>query len=155
MKLMPFWLLLFLGNFAHGQDNGKIDQIDSLSNAIDQLSEFPELDSTITSHPTLKLIIRKYSTKVKSGNSLLKLIDKSITQQEKNNETEETISVVTYYFKENKLIKVVESTQSSTHGFNATWYFENEKLISVSPDAPTSRKHADFLLGIAKEILAN
>jgi hypothetical protein len=136
---------------AYSQDTLEARSIDSLVKIIDN-ADFP------FKRDTIKYNRRGYSgltyvTIVTSGSGLKKYVSDNTITRKRNRQINKTVTNSTFYFNQNKLVKVEEFIISYGKKVQNSYYYKNEKPIFSSSKANSYVKRDAFMLQTAKGIL--
>ncbi len=154
--LKPFFTFLFFMNCGscYSQDSLKITQIDSIVTTINN-SKLPTQHDTLINDKLVKgLKLTTYLTMILNKGELLKY--QNLVKTEDATQKQFTLisyTSNTFYYQNNKLIKVEE--YSSAYGYKKAfdWYYLNDKIIYYTLQTKEGKERASFLLELAKTML--
>jgi hypothetical protein len=155
MKKLIF-LLLLISTGAYAQKSSKTIYIDSLVDIIDPSKAIIKNDSTVLDKPQYGLYIKTYMTASRMNNKLSKYSQTVYTTRTENGKTDKMISWNTFYFFDDKLIRVKEGGSGKGKEINFDWYFDGDSILytSMPMDSEKAKNRGPLLLNMAKEILA-
>lgn len=110
-------------------------------------------DSIIQDLPNLGLKMNTYLTVVLDGNNLKKYVTYGVSVTKKDSVFEEMITSSTFYFDDNKLIKVEEFAKQADKELSIEWYYDNNKPLFWTSQNELAAARAEFLLTLSKELL--
>ncbi len=149
-RIVLFGLLFFTVN-AYSQDTSKINQIDSLVKVINSSSTFKIRHDTISQdHPELGLSMKTYLTTAVNGDELKKYVNKLNAVTQENGTSKQIVTSNTFYYSDNKLIKVEEFGVQDEKEQHFDWYFSEEKCIYHTWNSDKADARANLLLSISK-----
>jgi aspartate oxidase len=152
MKMILLHALFFVSINARSQD-AKVRQIDSIVNVINKSNLKAQKDSILKDYSELGLTMKTYVTVVVDGNELKKYINNVHSVTQENGIEKQTVSSSTFYYNQNKLIKVDEFIIEENRKGEAEWYFSDDKPFFSTLLSEKSQERAALLLTMAKAIL--
>src|SRR5688572_22778089 len=125
-KIFLFASILFSCNL-YSQDSIKLNQIDSVVRLINTSDFKIQTDTIIRDQPELGLSMRTYLTMLTNGTELKKYVNNVHTALQENGVPKKIVATNTFYFDNNKLIKVEELAISGESKLEALWYYAEDK----------------------------
>lgn len=151
MKYLLISLVIFsLKGYA--QDTLKIKNIDSLVNLINRSNFKVHRDSLTENNPALGISMQCYVTAIKKGTELKKYVNNTFSSIQHNGKTIQVVSLITYYYDRNKLIKAEQSIKQGGTNQETKWYYVDDKPI-YTPPIFNAQILAQNILMAGKEIL--
>ena len=141
---------LFLGINSYAQDSYKIENIDSLVSSINRLNLQVHLDSSTKKVADIEMELKTYSLVVFDNGVLRKYQIKMSSFDHENNVYTPFSQSTTFYYDQNKLIKVEKSRLQFEKQSVLEWYFSDDKLLKCTD---TNSSLASSFLINAKEFL--
>lgn len=138
---------------SSAQNSTKLQQIDSLVKVINQSNITPQYDTIVQDMPQMGLFMKTYLTMIAEGSELKKYVNKVVSTRQENGETKNLSGQNTFYFSNNKLIKVEEYLIASGDEKHADWYYWNEKPLYYTFKSEKSEERAVFLLTTSKTMI--
>lgn len=150
-----FLFIIFLSAIGvHAQDVAKIKQIDTLVMIINQQTNLKvQHDSIIQDHPEMGLNIKTYLTMASDSTEIKKYVNNVYTINVENGITKQMNSSTTFYFYQQKLIKVEEYVMESGKAKYIDWYYSEDKPLYYTLQYDKAEERAFFLLTTAKSML--
>jgi hypothetical protein len=153
MKTTLFFVAILFCIIGYSQDTAKLKQIDALVSKINTADFKTQRDTIINEQPQLGLSIRTYLTMVIDGTELKKYVNNVHATTYENGITKQKIAINTFYFDENKLIKVEELAVLGDNKMDLLWYYADDKPIYFTLNSDKAEARAELLLTIAKSML--
>ena len=153
MKMILFLALFFVCTNAQSQDTAKMKQIDSIVNVINASNLKVQKDSILKDYSELGFTMKTYVTMVLDGKELKKYSDSTNAVNHENGIEKQTNSSSTFYYDQNKLIKVEESIEEETRKGKVQWYFSDGKPLFSTLPSEKEQERAELLLTISKSVL--
>ena len=152
MKLL---LILFLGLSleAFTQDTVKLKQIDILVSQINNADLKINHDTIMNDIPAVGLKMKTILTASTDNGILKKFTNSVISTENANGIVKETVGVNTFYFDQNKLIKVEEYLIKDNEKKQAEWYYADDKPLHYTVQTDRSKERAELLLLMGKTML--
>ena len=147
-----FWMILS-SSAVYSQDTTALQQIDALVRQINGSGFQTQTDTITNDLPKMGLSSRTYLTTVTDGSQLKKYVNNAHVTTQKNGTTKEMVGTNTFYFNQNKLIKVEENATKDGKQMDASWYYADDKPIYYTLKSDKSEERAELLLTIAKGIV--
>lgn len=148
------FILLLCSFEVFSQENNKINQIDSIVNHIDNSTYKIETDSIIKNFPEYHFSTKKYLTLITDGSELKKYKNFTISISEIKSIKRHISSSNTFYYNNNKLIKVEELFIENGIKKNSNCYFSEDKPIYFTDkNLEKSEEKALLLLKLSNEIV--
>jgi len=151
MKLLLIIIVLFSLE-GYSQDTIKIKKIDSLVNLINRSNLKVHRDTVNGDNPAIGLSTQTYVTTIKKGTELKKYVTNTFSKMQYNGKTVQSVSLMTYYYDRNKVIKVEQYIKTGNVIQDTKWYYEDDKAIST-PSILNAQLLAQNILWSGKEIL--
>jgi len=152
MKIFFLFFFLFGVTKTFSQDI-RIRQIDSLAKAINNSNFKIHTDSTSQDFPQVGLWMKTYLITVTDSTQLKKYINKVYATRVDGGVSKKTTTSSSFYFDQNKLIKVEEFMIEDDKENHADWYYADDKPLHYTLKNEKSEERANFLLNIAKTML--
>ena len=154
MKKILFSALLMLFTIKSScQDTVKVQQIDSLVSVINQSNLIIQNDSILQDRPELGVTMKTYLTIALDGNKLKKYINKVSSVRLEKGISKQMIASDTFYFDEDKLIKVEELVIEGDKKQYFNWYYFENKPLYYTYQSEKSASRATLLLAMGSGIL--
>ena len=153
MKVLFLFFFLFGATKTFSQDTVRIKQIDSLAKAINNSNFKIHTDSMTQDLSQMGLLMKTYLTAVTDSNQLKKYTNKVYATRVEGGVSKQTTTSSSFYFDQNKLIKVEEFIIEADKENHADWYFADDKPLHYTLKNEKSEERANFLLNIAKTML--
>jgi hypothetical protein len=135
------------------QDTAKIRDINRLVSSINAGNFTIRIDSSNQDFPNLGHILKSYLTTVLDGNNLKKYINYVVSLTKKDSVLNGMTISTSFYFNNNKLIKVEEFGIQADKRQSFEWYYDNDKPIFWTSQNEKAPSRAELLLTISNEIL--
>lgn len=154
MKPLLLFSLLAITINAASQNYAALARIDSIVSVINASPKNLVQDSTIQSLPAYGLSMKTYITAIVEGDQLRKYTNYVITDRVEAGVTKHLITNNTFYYFQNKLIKVEEFAIENNRVHQFFFYFQNDKCLyaSLISDEDKARDRPTLLLSMAKGI---
>lgn len=146
-------LLILTVTQSYAQDSLKTKEIDNIVNGINQSNYQNEKDTLIQDHPEYGLKMTTYITRVVDANQLKKYENFVHTLMIQNGTTREMKSSTTFYYDNNKLIKVEEYLIEGDNKKTVDWYYAEDKPMFNSPQPKKTEERALLLLTMSETML--
>ena len=153
MKLVLFAILFCSAINSYSQQN-KINIIDSVVTLINKSQFIIEIDSNIQSSSYIGLFMKTYKIAYLTINHIHKYQNKVIALRQEKGRESNMNSNATFYFLNNRLIKVEEYMDEDGKKQNAYWYYEGDRLIHYTFKSDKSEERGNFLLELSKTFVA-
>ncbi|HEY5772345.1 MAG TPA: hypothetical protein VIS75_06930 [Chitinophagaceae bacterium] len=153
MKKFVLFFFLFGATKTFSQDTIRIRQIDSLAKVINNSNFKIHTDSTSQDFPQVGLWMKTYLITVTDSNQLKKYVNKVYSTRLVSGVSTKATTSSSFYFDQNKLIKVEEFMIEDDEENHADWYFADDKPLHYTLKNEKSEERANFLLNIAKTML--
>ena len=153
MKTILVLLFPFFVTKSYSQDNFDLKRIDSIVTTINYSKLKANQDSIIQNFPNLGLSIKSYLTMVVENNQLKKYVNYVNTDRLENGVTIKATSCNTFYYDQNKLIKVEECSLSDNQAIQFDWYFLDDRCLYHSLQSDKAESRATLLLSMSKEMI--
>jgi len=153
MKKILLSILVFCTIKGTCQDSLKLRRIDSLVSVINQSGLTIQNDSIIQDHPEWGLSMKTYLTLALDGNKLKKYVNKGISVRLEKGISKHMTTSTTFYFDQDKLIKVEESGIEGEKKLFADWYYAENKPLYYTYRSDKSEARAALLLTMADNML--
>jgi hypothetical protein len=153
MKKFFLFFFLFGATKTFSQDTIRIKQIDSLAKAINNSNFKIHTDSTSQDFSQVGLLMKTYHITVTDSNQLKKYVNKVYSTRLVSGVSTKATTSSSFYFDQNKLIKVEEFMIEDDEENHADWYFADDKPLHYTLKNEKSEERANFLLNIAKTML--
>lgn len=145
------FLLIFLN--VHSQDSLKIKQIDSIVLNINS-SDLPvQKDTVILDQPQFGVKMTTDMSIIINDKNLLKYVQNVNGVIKENGNDRQMNTSSTFYYDNNKLIKVEEYLIEGDKKGDMNWYFSDDKLLYYTFESERSEERANMLLTLSKTIL--
>lgn len=135
---------------SSAQDDAKVKQIDSLVGAINSITTNIFRDTLKQDMAQMGMSTRTYLTTVTKEGMLVKYVNNVHTTMSQNGVSESFVSNNIFYYDNGKLIKVEENVTKGEMKNDLAYYFENDKVIFVSPDMPELKARGEELLAMSR-----
>jgi hypothetical protein len=145
------FLLSFLTAFC--QDTSKIKEINLLVSVINTSTLPVQRDTLVKDHPEMGLKMTTYLTMIVNNNHLLKYVNYVITTRNENGVQKQMTGSNTFYYNQNKLIKVEEYLIEGDKKQIADWYYSEEKPLYYTLQSDKSEARAALLLTMSQAML--
>jgi len=155
MKIFFLFFFLFGATKTFSQDTIRIRQIDSLAKAINNSNFQIHTDSMSQDFPQVGLWMKTYLITVTDSNQLKKYVNKVYSTQLVSGVSTMATTSSSFYFDQNKLIKVEEFIIEDNKENHADWYYADDKPLYYTLKNEKSEERSKFLLNIAKTMLKN
>jgi len=153
MKKILLSAFVFFAIKGNCQDTFKIRQIDSLVKVINQSNLIIQNDSTLQDRPELDLSIKTYLTVALDGNKLKKYVNRVNSVRLEKGISKQMTTSNTFYFDQDKLIKVEEYAIEGEKKLYADWYYSENKPLHYTYQSDKSESRAALLLTMANGML--
>jgi len=148
-----FILMIVFSVKSFSQDTIKTKAIDDMVKSINQSKYKIEKDTLINDKPEYGLKTITYLTMVTNQNQLKKyenLVNMTMTQ---NGTTRNMITSSTFYYDQNKLIKVEEYGIEGSNKKVMDWYYSDGKPLYYTLKSDKAADRALFLITLSEEML--
>jgi hypothetical protein len=149
MRILLLLTLFICAINGFCQDTAKLRDIDSLVKVINQSNLKPQYDSIFQDQPQLGLNMKTYLTMVVDGKELKKYVNKVNAIIQENGTTRKSMAQNSFFFDQNKLIKVEEFMIEGEKEIHMAWYYSDEKTLYYTYQSEKSEARAALLLTIA------
>ena len=153
-KIQTLFILMFVFcTKSFSQDTIKTKAIDDMVKSINQSKYKIEKDTLINDKPEYGLKTITYLTMVTNQNQLKKyenLVNITMTQ---NGTTRNMITSSTFYYDQNKLIKVEEYGIEGSNKKVMDWYYSDGKPLYYTLKSDKAADRALFLITLSEEML--
>lgn len=138
-------LLAFLAGFLNGfgQEAQKTEQIDSIVKSINASTKNIYYDSVFNETP-YGVSSKTYITVIMDSTELKKYSQRAIITNGEKDKVKITVGENTFYFQQDKLIKVEESMNEGNKEFKMDWYYVDEKPLSHTTIQKIDGKPVDY-----------
>ncbi|HEX6848700.1 MAG TPA: hypothetical protein VF144_17060 [Chitinophagaceae bacterium] len=153
MKNLVLFFILFYSVKSFSQDSIRLKRIDSIVKQINNSNYSIQQDSTIKDFPQQGLWIKTLMTTLSDSNQLRKYVNDVRSRTTINGIAEETSASNSFYFYQNKLVKVEEFMIKNGKELYADWYYADEKPLYYSLKHERSEERAIFLLNLSKTMV--
>ena len=153
MQIAYALALLFIVEASYSQDTAKLKSIDSIVNIINTSELASKWDSLNQDKPALGLKMTSYVGAFTNKNALKKYVNRAIMETRNDNKAEQLITSSTFYFDNNKLIKVEEYGIKDGKKSAFDWYYENDKPLYYTSKKEESEERAQLLLSMGTSML--
>ena len=138
---------------VYSQGTLKIKLIDALVSGINT-SNFPiQRDTLIQDHPEIGLKMTTYLTMITNAGKLLKYVSLVNTTKKESAATRQMISSSSFYYANDKLIKVEEYLIEGDNKKTMDWYYADDKPLYYTLQSDNAADRATLLLTISKGML--
>jgi len=148
-----FILMIIFSTKSFSQDTLKTKEIDDIVKSINQSKYQIEKDTLIQDKPEYGLKTITYLTMVTNQNQLKKyenLVDMTMSQ---NGTTRKMITSSTFYYNQNKLIKVEEYAIEGNDKKVMDWYYFDGKPLYYTLKSDKAADRALFLITLSETML--
>ncbi|MBS1511907.1 MAG: hypothetical protein JST86_13755 [Bacteroidetes bacterium] len=152
-KVFTFLIVTVVGLSAKAQDSAQVKGIDEAVSKINQLSLPIIADSLNQQYSGTDTKITTYTTKVRDANQLYKYTSRVVTHRVDHGVTTNMENSSTFYFSNNKLVKVEEYTINGNRRDDMSWYYANNLPVYWTLNAAKSADRAKLLVTQADDIL--
>ena len=154
MKTHTFFILLFLMiTTSYSQETSKIKDIDVKVNNINESNYKTTRDSIIQDKPEYGLKMKTYLTMKVDANQLKKYENFVYTNMNLNGTSREITTSTTFYYDENKLIKVEEYMIEGGDKKVMDWYYFEDKPLYYNLKGEKAEERAKFLLTMSDTLV--
>ena len=153
MKKILLPILFFCVINAYSQDIPEVKRIDSLVMVINKSDFKVQHDTIIQDYQILGLVAKTYLTMILDGKELKKYVTYVNSMRLENGTSKPLITSNTFYFDQNKLIKVEDFMIEGEKENRADWYYSEDKPLYFTFKSERSEERADLLLTISKTLL--
>jgi hypothetical protein len=153
MKItLLFTLLLWIGT-TYSQDSLQSKKIDSLVKVINNSNIKPNQDSITENHPEFGLSMKTYLTMILDNNQLKKYVNHVTSVRVENAVSKKMVTSNTFYYDQNKLIKVEEFEIEGDKEQHLDWYFLDDKWLNNTFQMQKFESRASQLLSLSKVLV--
>ena len=150
--ILSFFLVLsFLT--VYSQDTTKINEINLLVSNINISTLQIQRDTLIIDHPEMGLKTTTYLSMLVNNNQLLKFVNYVTTTMTENGVQKQMIASNTFYYNQNKLIKVEEYLIEADQKRVADWYYSQDSPLYYTLQSDRSEARAALLLTMSQAML--
>jgi hypothetical protein len=149
--LIVFFSLALFNCYA--QKTLKIKQINGLVLQINVSSLPIQRDTLIKDYPELGLKMITYLEMIVNGKELIKYVNYVNTTMLENNISRQTIASNSFYYNQNKLIKVEEYSLERNNKSRFDWYFSDDKPLYYTLKSDKAEDRANLLLRISSAMV--
>lgn len=153
MKAILIIICFLLFSSSYSQDSSRIRQIDTLVLSINNSTLPVQRDTIIQDRPELGLKMTTYLAMIVSDKELMKYLNFVTTTMNDNGKPRQMKTSNTFYFHNNKLIKVEEYIIEGDNRKNTDWYFSDNKPLYYTLQSEKAESRANLLLTIADATL--
>jgi len=153
MKKILLSALVFYIIKGNCQDTLRIRQIDSLVKVINQSNLITQYDSIFQDHPEIGLSMKTYLTTLLDGNNLKKFVNKVNSVRLEKGISKQMTTSNSFYFDQDKLIKVEEVGIEGEKKLYADWYYSENKPLYYTYQSDRSESRAVLLLTMGNNML--
>jgi hypothetical protein len=153
MKTILLYAAIFFSSAVYAQDTLKLKQIDSLVHLINTSNYKTQRNTIKNEMPQLGFSIRTYLTMVTNGAELKKYVNDVHSTRQENGTTKQMDANNTFYFDNNKLIKVEEFAIQDDKRMDIVWYYADDKPIYYTSKSDNAKERSQLLLTLAKGML--
>jgi len=144
-------IILFLDIYA--QDTLKAKQIDTLVSSINKSNLPVKCDTVVKDYPEFGLKMITFLSRIVNDNELIKYVNLVDATRTENGVVKQTTTSSTFYYKNNKLIKIEEYTLEGKQKKTADWYYHEDKPIHFTATSAKASERAIFLITLANGFL--
>ncbi len=112
-----------------------------------------QFDSVILNLPEIGLNTKTYLTMGTDAGALKKFVNRVYSISTLEGIKKETVGSNTFYYDQEKLIKVEEYMTESSKTLYADWYYADDKPLYYTPQSDKAEERANFLLTLSKSML--
>lgn len=154
MKPLLLFSLLVITINAASQNYAALARIDSIVSIINASSTNPVQDSVIQAMPEYGISIKTYITAIVEEGQLKKYTNYIVSDRIEAGVSKHLIASNTFYYFQNKLMKVEEFAMENNRVHQFFCYFQNDKPLysSIPADKDKDRDRPTLLLSMAKGI---
>ncbi len=145
-------ILAFYYN-VYSQDTLKIKLINALVSSINTSTLPIQHDTLIQDHPDMGFKMTTYISMIVNGRELIKYVNLVNTTMTDNAATQQVISSNSFYYANNKLIKVEEYSIEGDNKKTIDWYYEEDKPLFYTLQSNKAANRATLLLTMSKGML--
>jgi len=153
MKVLFLFFFLFGATKTFSQDTVRIKQIDSLAKAINNSNFKIHTDSMTQDFSQMGLLMKTYLTAVTDSNQLKKYTNKVYATRVEGGVSKQTTTSSSFYFDQNKLIKVEEFIIEDNKENHADWYYADDKPLYYTVKNDRSEERSILLLDMSRTML--
>jgi hypothetical protein len=154
MKIPTFFILLFLMiTNSYSQETSKTKDIDVIVNYINQSNYQTTRDTIIQDKPEYGLKMKTYLTMKVDANQLKKYENFAYTNMTLDGKSHEITTSTTFYYDENKLIKVEEYMIEDSDKKVMDWYYSEDKPLYYTLKSDKAEERATLLLSMSDAML--
>ena len=148
-----FILMIVFCTKSFSQDTIKTNAIDEMVKSINQSKYKIEKDTLINDKPEYGLKTITYLTMVTNQNQLKKYENLVYMTMTQNGTTRNMITSSTFYYDQNKLIKVEEYGIEGSNKKVMDWYYSDGKPLYYTLKSDKAADRALFLITLSEEML--
>ncbi len=134
------------------QDSTKLRQIDSLVKVINESNITPQNDTIVQDMPDIGLFMKTYLSIIADGKDLKKYVNRLVSTRLEKGTTKNLTTQNSFYFDNNKLIKVEEFAIDGSNEKRFDWYYWEEKPLYYTFQSEKSEARAALLLTMSKNL---
>ena len=153
MKTIYFVFFFLISTITYSQDINEIKRIDSIVMRIEQTKYKIQTDSTKIELADLGLYSKSYLKIAIYNGEIIKFINNVHMIDKRGDSTKITDGSNSFYFWENKLIKVNEIFSENNTDLYMGWYFQNEKLIYSTFQNELADARGKLLISMSKSLI--
>lgn len=153
MKTVLTALFMWVSFISFAQNDAKIKQIDSIVSSINSITTNITRDTLKQDNAQIGMFARTYLTSVAKDGMLVKYTNNVHTTMSVNGVSESFISNNIFYYNNSKLIKVEEDITRGERRNEMEYYFEDDKVIFVSPNMPELKTRGEELAVMGKMMM--
>jgi hypothetical protein len=152
MKKLFLFGVILCSLTGNSQDTLKIEQIDSIIDAINKSQLAVQTDSIIQDLPQYGIFTKTYISAYFAGTDLVKYVNKTDGVNKSEGKTESSNTSTTFYFEKHKLIKVEDTANMNGKVVKADWYYSEDKPLYYTLKSERAEERASLLLELAEII---
>lgn len=154
MKTHTFFIIvLLIITKSYSQETSKIKDIDVTVNTINQSNYQITRDTIILDKPEYGLKTKTYLTMKVDKNQLKKYENLVFTTMSLDGNSREMTTSTTFYYNENKLIKVEEYMMEGSNKKVMDWYYFEDKPLYYTLKSEKAEGRAKLLLSMSEAML--
>ena len=148
-----FIIVLLIITKSYSQETSKIKDIDVTVNTINQSNYKITRDTIILDKPEYGLKTKTYLTMKVDKNQLKKYENLVFTTMSLDGNSREMTTSTTFYYNENKLIKVEEFMMEGSNKKVMDWYYFEDKPLYYTLKSEKAEGRAKLLLSMSEAML--
>ena len=153
MKILLILILILSCNVGFCQDMAKIRQIDDVVKSVNMNLLPTQRDSIIQDYPEMGLKIISYISMIQNDKELIKYENLVKTTRKENTEIRKMTTSSSFYYSNNKLIKVEEFSIEEDVKKTMDWYYSDGEPFFHTLKSDKAADRAALLLKIANGML--